>query len=320
MLTAQGEMTNTQRSVLNGGHPRGSAPAVQPWPWSPGVWQWASSVAPWAVSIVLVLVASPAWAQTPREIPYEGFGLRDERVEGPFTVQRWVSSEAPEVSPAGMCQCITVVYAGERRVLSLGVPGQLSADTVVAPSGADIDGDGSADLVVTSWSGGAHCCYSTQVYSVGAEVRRILSLDTGHCGPGEFADLDGDGWLEFTTCDDQWAYAYCSFADSPFPRVVYAYDPVRGDYAPATPRYAIRFRDELALSLGGAQTWMAESGGKDPGLDKCRLLQPVLGLMYAGRIDDGLVLIRGLYRADDREQFEAETVERVRQSALWVPK
>jgi hypothetical protein len=42
--------------------------------------------------------------------------------------------------------------------------------------------------------------------------------------------------------------------------------------------------------------------------------------MDAGRIDDGLVLIRGLYRADDREQFEAETVERVRQSALWVPK
>jgi hypothetical protein len=41
--------------------------------------------------------------------------------------------------------------------------------------------------------------------------------------------------------------------------------------------------------------------------------------MYSGRFDDGLVLLRGLYRGADREQFERETTERVRGSPLWVP-
>ncbi len=40
--------------------------------------------------------------------------------------------------------------------------------------------------------------------------------------------------------------------------------------------------------------------------------------MYAGRFNDGMVLIRALYRGADREEFERETVERVRQSPLWV--
>ena len=45
---------------------------------------------------------------------------------------------------------------------------------------------------------------------------------------------------KFITCDDQWAYAYCSFADSPFPRVIYSYDPTRGMYLLDTPRFASR--------------------------------------------------------------------------------
>jgi hypothetical protein len=65
---------------------------------------------------------------------------------------------------------------------------------------------------------------------------------------------------------------------------------------------------------------MARSSGKDPGLDKCRLLQPVLGLMYSGRVEDGVVLIRGLYRNADRDQFERETLARVQGSPQWVPR
>ena len=85
-----------------------------------------------------------------------------------------------------------------------------------------------------------------------------------------------------------------------------------------TPRFASRYREELAEALDEAQTWLSESGGQDPGLDKCRLLRPALGLMYCRPLHDGIVLIRGLYRGGDRDQFERDTVERVRQSPLWV--
>ena len=40
--------------------------------------------------------------------------------------------------------------------------------------------------------------------------------------------------------------------------------------------------------------------------------------MYSGRFSDGIALIRGLYRGDDREEFEREVTQRVRGSRLWV--
>ena len=67
-------------------------------------------------------------------------------------------------------------------------------------------------------------------------------------------------------------------------------DATRGVYVLDTPKFASRYRDQLAAALEDAQTWMSESGGKDLGLDKCRLLRPALGLIYGGRFDDGLVL------------------------------
>ncbi|HEU4693173.1 MAG TPA: FG-GAP repeat protein [Vicinamibacterales bacterium] len=270
-----------------------------------------------AIAMVL-LWAIPAPAQTPREAPQDGYGLHDERSVGPFTIQRWVNSATPGVSPAGMCDCITVVYAGARRVTTFGRAGTLTAFTASDLSGTDVNGDGFADLVVSAWSGGAHCCYSSAIYSVGENVMPILVLETGNCGPGELEDLDGNGTLEFITCDDQWAYAYCSFADSPLPRVIYSYDRTRGMYVVDTPRFASSYREQLAEWLDDAQAWMSRSGGKDLGVDKCRLLRPALGLMYSGRFSDGVALIRGLYRGDDREEFEREVTQKVRGSRLWV--
>jgi hypothetical protein len=202
--------------------------------------------------------------------------------------------------------------------MTFGRPGTMTAFTASDLSGTDINADGFPDLVVSAWSGGAHCCYSSGVYSVGEGVKAILVLETGNCGPGELEDLDGNGTREFVTCDDQWAYAYCSFADSPFPRVIYSYDPSRGMYVVDTPRFAGRYRDQLAEALDEAQTWLSESGGRDQGLDKCRLLRPVLGLMYSGRFSDGVLLLRGLYRGADREQFEREVTQRVHESRMWV--
>lgn len=272
-----------------------------------------------SVVIAMVLLwAIPGAAQTPREAPQDGYGLHDERSVGPFTIQRWVNSAMPEVSPAGMCDCITIVYEGARRVTTFGRAGTLTAFTASTLSGTDINGDRFPDLIVSAWSGGAHCCYSSGIYSVGENVTPILVLETGNCGPGELEDLDGDRTLEFITCDDQWAYAYCSFADSPLPRVIYSYDRTRGMYVVDTPRYAARYRDQLAEALDEAQTWLSTSGGRDAAVDRCRLLRPALGLMYSGRFSDGIALIRGLYRGDDREEFEREVTQKVRSSRLWV--
>jgi hypothetical protein len=261
--------------------------------------------------------AAPAWAQAPRVPPKDGFTLNDERSIGVFAVQRWVR-EGTEIFPSGTCECIIIVHQGTRQVLTIG-SGEYMAASVDDAGGRDITADGSPELVITLWSGGAHCCYDTTVYSVGDEVLPILSHSGGNCS-GRFEDYDGDGSLEFETCDDQWAYAYCAFASSPMPPVVFAYDRSVREYRVATPRFASRYRDTIAANLDEAQKRLSESSGVDLGSDKCTVLGPALDLMYTGRFNDGVALLRGLYRGPDRESFEEETIERVQSSPLWTPR
>ena len=275
------------------------------------------------VATVLVLAAvactRPAAGQTPRLPPQVGYQFHDERAQGPFVVQRWVASDAPDVSPAGTCDCLTLVYEGTRRLLTLGKAGDVEAIAVDPLTGRDINGDGFPDIVVTRWSGGAHCCYGTTVYSAGSDVRTVLSLETGNCGSGTFADLDGDGVLEFSTCDDRWSDAYCVFALAPFPTVVFAYNTGQREYQLATPRFAGALQRLIDGELDEARKLLAEDGGKDAGADKCRVLQPALDLMYSGRLDEGVELIRRLYPGGDLDTFVQDVTRQTRASPLWKP-
>ena len=60
----------------------------------------------------LVLLASACASVEPpvRVAPRDNYIFHDTRSVGPFTVERWVARGSPEVSPAGMCECITVVH------------------------------------------------------------------------------------------------------------------------------------------------------------------------------------------------------------------
>jgi hypothetical protein len=284
----------------------------------PGVVTRSAIAAASVVALLLGACATAKPAPQPHAAPRPGYQMHDTRTMGALTVERWVPSTSPEVSPAGMCECITLVYLGDRKVLTLGEPDLMTATTVEATSGTDITGDSVPEIVVSTWSGGAHCCYSTSIHSVGTEAKPILTIETGNCGPGELRDLDSDGSMEVVTCDDRWAYTYCSFADSPFPRVVLAYSRARNEYEVATPRYAAHLRDDIAAQTAEARTRMASEGGKDPGIDMCTVLQPALSLMYIGDFDAGRSLIRDLYRGTDRDTFERDVIEGVRASRLWV--
>ena len=269
-----------------------------------------------AVLATLVCVI-PAAAQVPRVAPSPGFVLVTERAVAGVTVQQWVRGSSPEVSPAGMCECMTVVYQGTTPVLTLGQPDLVSAITINEVSGRDINGDGVADLVVDEWSGGAHCCYETTIYSLEQRPRPLLSLQAGNCGPGELLDLDGDGRLEVVTCDDRWAATYCPFAFSPMPRVVFAYDVVTREYVPDTPRFARRSGDQLAAAVSEAERAVRDIDIREPGREKCAVLGPALTSMYEGRVDDGVAIIRRVYTRADRDELEREVVAQVMSSPLW---
>jgi hypothetical protein len=268
------------------------------------------------LTAALSLQSRAAFSQAPKTPPEAGFVFHDENSFGGFTVQRWVSQEAPEVSPSGVCECITLVYAGEKKILSVGGRQGIDAIAIDPLSGQDINADGFPELIVRSWSGGAHCCQTTSIYSVADQASLILSINTGNC-LGQFEDLDKDGKLEFVTCDDGWAYEYCSFASSPMPTVVLAFDVDRKRYFPATPKYANHFAERVVEATKQAEDALAASD-RTLETDRCSVLQPVLELMYVGRFDEGVALLRRLYHHPDALEFERQTVEKVKSRNLWV--
>jgi hypothetical protein len=160
-------------------------------------------------------------------------------------------------------------------------------------SGSDINGDGQPEAVILTWSGGAHCCFGLQVYSLGDRARPILAPEPSNCD-GRFEDLDGDGRLEYLSCDDAFAYAFCPFAFSPLPRVVLRYDAAQGAYVPATPDFAqavdagasAGLENPADPTLGPNADQGVDSTGDaasdDPSLSLCASLAPALDALYAG--------------------------------------
>ncbi len=104
----------------------------------------------------------------------------------------------------------------------------------------DITNDGTPELVIESYSGGAHCCFGYYVFSLGHELERIVYLD-GIDAQFEIRDLDGDQEYEFIGRDDTFNYWNACHADSPFPLVILRYE-----------GGALRFADELISQMNPA--------------------------------------------------------------------
>ncbi len=87
-------------------------------------------------------------------------------------------------------------------------------------SGKDLTGNGTPDIVLTSWSGGAHCCNSLTVLELTKTgARRVITVDGGSYGL-ILKDLDGDGTPEIDFWDWPIDYQFNSFSHSAQGRVV----------------------------------------------------------------------------------------------------
>jgi hypothetical protein len=78
----------------------------------------------------------------------------------------------------------------------------------------DIDQDAIPELIVSTYSGGAHCCTNFTIHAW--KNTQSITTQTGLLDGdgGEFKDLDGDGIQEFLTVDNAFLYAFDSYAGS----------------------------------------------------------------------------------------------------------
>ena len=131
-----------------------------------------------------------------------------------------------------------------------------------------LDGTGPPEVVFNLFSGGAHCCSTTWIYT---GARRVVQ-QWGHAPP-VLRDVDGDGVPEFHGFDSRFAYAFGPFATSDFPSKVWRYTgaavidvtrsfpaEVQAGMAQEYARYQTAVSSNLAYAVRGALAAYAADG------------------------------------------------------------
>lgn len=151
------------------------------------------------------------------------------------------------------------------------------------PVGANITGGTTPQLVVTGWSGGAHCCYTLHIVELGATPQVIQKIDAGHSDVDLFAQLDEDPALEISLPD--WTYAYWpySFAGSPVPRVILHWD--GRQFSPAA---------KLMRNAAPLSQLRDRRQPQTPQESIAAIFQDALDMIYAGRLVESRTLLKVL--------------------------
>jgi hypothetical protein len=86
--------------------------------------------------------------------------------------------------------------------------------------GTDLTGRGRPDMIVTTWSGGPHCCFYHVIFELKPELKVVARIDDGDGDLAHFEDLDGNGHYYYKGNDWTFAYWDASLEDSAAPAVV----------------------------------------------------------------------------------------------------
>jgi hypothetical protein len=87
----------------------------------------------------------------------------------------------------------------------------------------DKTGDGTPDIAVEYYSGGAHCCFEITFFELGDRVRQLPTIDTANDRMTATGKKPGGG-LRFEFAEQAFAYWTINFAQSPMPTVIYEFD------------------------------------------------------------------------------------------------
>lgn len=77
----------------------------------------------------------------------------------------------------------------------------------------NVDGNAELEVLVDLYTGGAHCCSTTPIFSF-ARAAYFAHLASWGNGSYRLLDLDHDGRPEFVSTDDRFAYAFAAYAFS----------------------------------------------------------------------------------------------------------
>jgi hypothetical protein len=171
--------------------------------------------------ILLLLLVPSVWAEIACAQPSEPrrwrlgdyFLLIERTAGGPFEQDLLTVREGGRLLHAEVAAHINFVTS---------VEGEGAAPALVA-----ITGLAKKDLVVQSFSGGAHCCFSIEILTLGARFAASPTLDTRDAGAA-LIKLHDSGLYGLKSSDETYNYRFSSFVDSPHPEIIIRYDTENG--------------------------------------------------------------------------------------------
>ena len=122
---------------------------------------------------------------------------------------------------------IVTISADGKEVAKLEGEETFYADPPVSLQIAELDASNQTpEVVVSFYTGGAHCCSQTSVVASSADGAAWKTIDVGEFdgGPLLATDVDGDGRYEFETRDNAFLYAFGCYACSTAPLQLFGID------------------------------------------------------------------------------------------------
>jgi hypothetical protein len=247
------------------------------------------------------------YAAVPTSSQYSAnvYSVRQQRYLSGYTISLWQST-----SQGWSHHLVTIDAVGQKRIQVEDV------ESLDALTGSDVTGDGTLDVVIHTFTQGAHCCFKLMIYELGATPFKALESPQSNC-PSSLVNLDADRALEVETCDDLFAYLYCSYASSPLVTVYLDYRTGIG-YVPASPRFASLYAMDIAADTLEAERTVAQEGCDPAGESRCAVLAVVLDHLYSGQAAKAWSELRRIHRCPDVDSFAAEVKATVEASPLYV--
>ena len=240
--------------------------------------------------------------------PAAGYLLEDERLINGYAIRFWRNTN----DPLGF-ESVLLIESAWRAPIRVDM-----ASAIHDLTGSDLNADGYPDVVVETFTGGAHCCFGTQAFSMRPnEAVIILQKPESNAG-GYFEDLNADGVSEFITYEDSFAYQYCPYAAGVSVKVIMAYDPGQDLYIPAGPSFADDYSEDIATHQQRASAAPGEMGEWD-GTNICAILPLALDYLYMGQPVKAQTEFASRYSGLDTDAKWNEILQVVQGSPLYTP-
>ena len=203
---------------------------------------------------------------------------------------------------------------GQAAELQWGIPG--------IANGTDISGRGHPDMIVSYYSGGAHCCTTHYVFELEPQFRLLATLEDGNSSTAHFVDLDHNHRYCYLSHDDSFAYWRSSYAGSPAPKVILCFvdDSNGGRYRLALDKMQQPAPTLFEWDVAAEQTRASFGDSTDPNdLIGSDLWANMLTLIYTGHPELAWKLFDGAWPAKRprKNEFLNDFCLQIRTSPYW---